>query len=146
MVENEEVLGVNVMEVAADAVVANELLIELFAQLLVPNIDPVIPLPETNNDPVITADPLKGNPVPDPALSAYEDVIEKDAVVGTNVILVAVDDVIANELLIALLAQLAVPNVDPLCVPMNEPVNDAVLICEEADTSAGLFATLLYST
>ena len=38
--------------------------------------DPVtmIPLPDTNNDPVITALPLNGNPAPDAALSAYDAV------------------------------------------------------------------------
>ena len=41
----------------------------------VPNNDPVIPLPDTNKLPVITAEPLNGNPVPDneyDAVKAYE--------------------------------------------------------------------------
>ena len=34
-------------------------------------------------------------------------------------------------ILLAVSARLAVPNVEPLCVPINEPVNDPVLICKE---------------
>lgn len=79
-------------------------------------------------------------------LVAADDVVANEAVLGVNVIDVAADAVVANELLIAFCAQLAVPNVDPLCAPMKDPVNEPVLTCEEADTSAGLFATLLYST
>ena len=33
------------------------------------------------------------------------------------------------------MAQLAVPNVEPLWVPINDPVNDPVLICEELETN-----------
>jgi hypothetical protein len=44
------------------------------------------------------------------------------------VIDVAADAVVANELDIALLAQLLVPNNDPLWMPINEPVNEPVLI------------------
>jgi hypothetical protein len=41
-----------------------------------------------------------------------------------------------------LLAQLLVPNNDPLCIPINEPVNEPVLIWEELDmvpTGAGAY-------
>jgi hypothetical protein len=38
---NDPVLTLNVIEVAADAVVANEELIALLAQLLVPNVEPL---------------------------------------------------------------------------------------------------------
>jgi hypothetical protein len=48
---NDAVVGVNVMDVAVLAVVANELDITLLAQLLVPNSEPVIPR-DTFNDPV----------------------------------------------------------------------------------------------
>ena len=57
LIANDAVVGVKVIDVAAeavvanDAVVANELLIALFAQLLVPNSEPVIPR-DTFNEPV----------------------------------------------------------------------------------------------
>lgn len=60
----------------------NDAVEALSAQLLVPYNDPVIPLPDTNSDPVITADPLNGNPDP-PALRANEAVVAKLAL-GTE--------------------------------------------------------------
>lgn len=48
-----------------------------------------------------------------------------DADSGTKVIDVAADDVVANDAVIAReddTAQLAVPNVDPVCGPVNDPV------------------------
>lgn len=64
---------------------------DVIAQLDVPNNDPVIPLvtskepeiipplPDTNKEPVITALPLNGNPVP-AAFSAYDAVVADEAV------------------------------------------------------------------
>jgi hypothetical protein len=43
------------------------------------------------------------------------------------------DAVVAKE---ALMATLAVPNVDPLWVPMNDPVNDPVLTANVMDVAA----------
>ena len=53
------------------------------------------------------------------------------SIVGAKDALTANDAVVANELDIALLAQLAVPNVEPLWVPINDPVKEPVLICVE---------------
>jgi hypothetical protein len=80
----------------------------------------------TNNDPV-TSNPFGKliYPVKDDAVAA---VVAKDAVGGVKVIEVAADAVVANEDDITLLAQLLVPNVDPLWVPINDPVNEPVLI------------------
>lgn len=65
---NDAVVGVNVIDVAADAVVENELEIVLLAQLLVPNNELVMPpfvilmLPDSMfNDPVSVIDPLENN-------------------------------------------------------------------------------------
>jgi hypothetical protein len=55
-------------------------------------------------------------------------VVANDAVAGVNVIDVAADAVVAKEEETALLAQLLVPNNDPLWIPINDPVNDPVLI------------------
>jgi hypothetical protein len=83
----EPVLTANVIEVAADAVVAKDELIALFAQLLVPNVEPLcVPINDPVNDPVLTA----------------------------KVIDVAAEAVVENEDEMALFAQLAVPNVEPL--------------------------------
>jgi hypothetical protein len=56
-------------------------------QLLVPNSEPVTPLPLKynplpliSNDPVITALPENGNPTPPPAFIAYDAVVANDAV------------------------------------------------------------------
>jgi hypothetical protein len=57
-----------------------------------------------------------------------------EPVLTAKVIDVAADAVVANELEIALLAQLLVPNNDPLWIPTNEPVKEPVLICAELDT------------
>ena len=61
---------------------------------------------------------------------AYEAEVANDAVAGVNVIDVAALAVVANELDIALVAQLLVPNSDPV----NEPVNDPVLNCVDEET------------
>ena len=113
---------------ALDAVVENDDEIALLAQLLVPSNDPVTPcvtfndpltttpLCDTRSDPVITADPLNGNPAPAPAFNAYDDVI-------------------------AFCAQLLVP----VNCPVNDPLNEPVLIWVELDTSpVGLFAMLFH--
>jgi hypothetical protein len=57
-------------------------------------------------------------------------VVANEADVGVNVIDVAAEAVVANELDIALLAQLLVP----MKFPVNDPLNDPVLICVELDT------------
>lgn len=130
MIENEAVLGTNVIEVAALAVVANEADITLLAQLAVPSNEPMCdPVKEPVNGSVNTLncvdeDIIFGGMV---ALAAKDAVIANDAVEGINVIDVAALAVVANEALITFCAQLAVPNVEPLCVPINEPVNDPVL-------------------
>jgi hypothetical protein len=110
--------------------------------------------PLTNSDPVITALPLYGNvvavtpvnpvpsplndPVKEPVNGAVSEVncVELDTTPAGNVAVAfaAYDAVVANELDTALLAQLAVPNVEPLRVPINDPVNEPVLICAELDT------------
>lgn len=64
---NDAVAGVNVILVAALAVVVNELLIALFAQLPVPNTEPVIPrvtfkLPVILCEPVTIKEPVISNP------------------------------------------------------------------------------------
>lgn len=46
----------------------------------------------------------------------------------------AVAAVVANDEEITLLAQLLVPNNDPVNIPINEPVNEPVLIWVELDT------------
>lgn len=163
------------MDVAAEAVVANELDITLFAQLLVPNNDPVIPfvtpkLPDIANDPDVVNDPLKttmsvvssNDPVIvwvplkelDPVVAnTADDVLfnncafcANDAVDGVNVILVAAEAVVAND-------ELTVNEdvCEKLAVVANdavviEPLNDPVLICRELEINVGLFTTLLYST
>ena len=97
----------------------------------------------------MVANTVEFNPSNKSAFVAYEDVIaneevtlldddiENEAVVGVNVILVAADAVVANEELIALVAQLLVP----ITVPVNDPLNEPVLICVELDISVGLFPT-----
>ena len=71
------------------------------AKLAVPNNEPVIPPISPSlinrNEPVIIADPLNGNPTPDPAFNANEDVVANDAVDGIKVILVAALAVVAND-------------------------------------------------
>jgi len=54
------------------------------------------------------------------ALTAYDAETTKDDEIATD------DDC----------AQLLVPNVDPLCVPMNEPVNEPVLTANVIDVAA----------
>ena len=88
-----------------------------------------IPLPDTTSDPVIIAEPLYGNPVPEPAYVAYDAVVANEDDVGMNVILVAADADTAFD------AQLAVPTNVPKCEPVKEPVNASVnvLNCVELD-------------
>jgi hypothetical protein len=100
----EPVLIVNVMDVAEDAVVANE---DVNAY------DDELTVPFTN-----------------------DAVLANEAVSGTNVIDVAADAVLEKDELIALLAQLAVPKVEPLCVPMKEPVKEPVLTLNVMEVAA----------
>jgi hypothetical protein len=103
---NEPVLTLNVIDVAAEDVNANEDEIALFAQLAVPKVEPLcVPMKEPVKEPVLTLNVIE---------VAAEAVVAKDAVAGLNVIDVAAEEVVANEEEIALFAQLAVPNVDPL--------------------------------
>jgi hypothetical protein len=67
---------------------------------------------------------------PDNPLPATIDVTVPPAL-GAQLALTANDAVVAKEDEIVLMAQLAVPKVDPLCVPINEPVKEPVLICSE---------------
>ena len=98
------------MDVAADDVVANEDVRAYEAELTVP----------FTNDAVLA----------------------NEAVTGTNVIDVAADAVLANDDVTAyddetaLFAQLAVPKVEPLWVPMNDPVNEPVLTLNVIDVAA----------
>ena len=69
-------------------------------------------LPVTRNEPVMVAVPINGNA--DPVGAQLADV--------------------AKEALVALLAQLLVPNNEPVNLPVNDPVNDPVLICADDDT------------
>ena len=121
--------GVNVMDVAADDVVANE--------------------DDLAKDAVIAKEAVGGVNVMD---VAADDVVANEAVVGVNVIEVAADAVVAKEAVggtkvidvaaeaVAvndeLIATLAVPKVEPLCVPMNEPVNEPVLTVNVIDVAA----------
>jgi hypothetical protein len=64
--------------------------------------------------------------------------VANDADVGINVIDVAADAVVLNELLIALLAKLPVPSK----VPVNEPEKLPVFICNELLTIPdGIFSS-----
>lgn len=68
--------------------------------------------------------------------------VANDADAGVNVMDVAAEAVVANELDITLLAQLLVP----IKFPVNDPLNDPVLICVELDTNpAGLLANVFQS-
>jgi hypothetical protein len=60
------------------------------------------------------------------AFSAKLAVVAKEAVDGVNVMDVAADAVVAKDAETTLLAQLAVPNVEPLRTPRNEPVKEPV--------------------
>jgi hypothetical protein len=99
-----------VIDVAADAVVANDAVRAYDAEVTVP----------FTNDAVLA----------------------NEAVTGTNVIDVAADAVLANDDVnayddeIELFAQLAVPKVEPLWVPMNDPVNEPVLTLNVIDVAA----------
>jgi hypothetical protein len=61
-------------------------------------------------------------------VGAHEADIAKDAVLATEA-------VVANELETALVAQLLVPNNDPLTIPINDPVKEPVLIWVELLTN-----------
>jgi hypothetical protein len=61
-------------------------------------------------------------------------------VLTLNAIDVATEAVVANDEEIALLAQLAVPNVDPLWVPINEPVKEPVLTVNAIDVATDAVA------
>ena len=131
---NDPVLTANVIDVAADAVVENEDVsayedeIALLAQLAVPKVDPLcVPMNDPVNEPVLTAkviDVAAEAVVANEDVNAYDDeltvpftndaVLANEAVTGTNVIEVAAEAVVATDELIELLAQLAVPNVEPL--------------------------------
>ena len=114
---------------AVAAVVANDDDIALLAQLLVPVNEP---MNDPVNDPVLTANVMDVAAdaevtVPTTFVAAtYDAVVANDAVLGVNVIDVAADAVVANEEETTLLAQLLVPNNDPLWIPTNDPVNDPV--------------------
>jgi hypothetical protein len=102
----------------------------------------IIWLPLKVLDPVV-ANTVEFNPSNKSAFAAYDDVIAKLAVVvlleltekldvtandevdGTNVILVAADDVIANDALVIV----------PVNDPVNDPLNDPVFICVELLTN-----------
>jgi hypothetical protein len=94
------------------------------------------------NDPVLTA---KVMDVAADDVSAYDAeltvpftndaVLANEAVTGTNVIEVAAEAVVAKDELIALLAQLLVPKVDPLWVPINDPVKLPVLTAKVMDVA-----------
>lgn len=81
--------------------------------------------------------PAVSEVMPLPALGAYEAdtaklaLVANDAVAGINVMEVAAEDVVANELDIELFAQLEVP----INAPVNEPLNEPVLICVDDDTT-----------
>ena len=141
--------------------VAKDAEVALFAQLAVPNVEP---LRTPRNDPV--KEPVKGRvnelncseleTVPaaaDAAFSAKLAVVAKEAVDGVNVMDVAADAVVAKDAEVTLLAQLAVPNVEPLRTPRNDPVKEPVngrvseLNCSELETvpaaAAAAFSTKL---
>ena len=85
---------------------------------------------EPVNDPVFTcadADTTVGL-----LLMAPHDVPAYEAEDGKNVILVAAEDVVAND-------------AEPKKLPVKEPVKEPVLTCAELETSVGLFTSVLKS-
>jgi hypothetical protein len=102
------------------AVVANDELTALLAQLLVPI---KFPVNEPEKLPVLICRELDTVPTGS-IVGAYELLIAKLEVV-------ALLELIVNEALIALLAQLLVP----IKFPVNEPEKLPVLICTDDDTS-----------
>ena len=77
---NDPVLTLNVIEVAAEAVVAKDELIALLAQLAVPKVEPLcVPMKDPVNEPVLTLNVID---------VAADAVVENDAEV-------AIDDVSA---------------------------------------------------
>jgi hypothetical protein len=163
VVANEAVGGVKVMDVAALAVIACDALLinptydPLNDPLWIPTNEPV-------NEPVLICWELLTVPAGNPAGKTYDEVTANDAVDGVNVILVAADAVVANEDVVAndevagikvidvaadaVLAKEAVDGTNVMDVaalaviandaevtsPLNEPVNDPVLICWELET------------
>jgi hypothetical protein len=127
-VANDDVNGVNVIDVAADAVVANDAEIAVLAS---PINDPVklpvlickelLTIPVGNmvgaKDAVVENDDVNGVNVID---VAADDVSANDDVNGVNVIDVAADAVVANDAEMAVLAS-----------PINDPVKLPVLIWVE---------------
>jgi len=127
-VANDDVNGVNVIDVAADAVVANDAEMAVLAS---PINDPVklpvlicrelLTIPDGSmvgaNDAVVENDDVNGVNVIDVAADA---VVANDDVNGVNVIDVAADAVVANDAEMAVLAS-----------PINDPVKLPVLICKE---------------
>lgn len=103
---NEAVDGVNVIDVAAEAVVANEADTTLLAQLLVPK---NVPVNDPLKLPVLICTELDTVPSGSPDERTKDAVVANDAVAGVNVILVAAEDVVANDAEVAFCAQLLVP-------------------------------------
>ena len=114
MVAKEAVDGVNVIDVAADAVVAKDAEVALFAQLAVPNVEP---LRTPRNDPV--KEPVKGR-VSELNCSELETVPAAAVAEAFSAKLA----VVAKDDETTLFAQLLVP----IKVPVNDPVNEPVLI------------------
>ncbi len=108
-VANDDVNGVNVIDVAADAVVENDALTAVLAS---PINDPV-------KDPVLIWVELLTIPAGN-IVGANDAVVANDDVNGVNVIDVAADAVVANDALTAVLAS-----------PINDPVKLPVLIWVE---------------
>jgi len=120
-VANDDVNGVNVMDVAADAVVANDAEVILPLKLPVLICRELLTIPAGNmvgaNDADVANDDVNGVNVIDVAADA---VVANDDVSGVNVIDVAADAVVANDAEMAVLAS-----------PINDPVKDPVLIWVE---------------
>jgi hypothetical protein len=120
-VANDDVNGVNVMDVAADAVVANDAEVILPLKLPVLICRELLTIPAGNmvgaNDADVANDDVTGVNVIDVAADA---VVANDDVSGVNVIDVAADAVVANDAEMAVLAS-----------PINDPVKDPVLIWVE---------------
>ena len=97
----------------------------LLAQLLVPNNDPLcIPINEPVNEPVLICEELLTNPAGIPV--SDDQSVEPTACVGAHEADTAKDAVVAT---------LAVPNTEPLSIPVNDPLNEPVLICVELLTN-----------
>jgi hypothetical protein len=130
------------MDVAADAVIANDDEIALFAQLAVPKVEPLwIPMNDPVNEPVLTlnvidvaAEAVVANDadVVSEDVPANDDVVANDADTGTKVMDVAALAVVANDAdtgtkVMDVAAEAVVANDDDVEVvasPNNEPVNE----------------------